>query len=262
MAANVLTAAATALDFGAEIADAVWDEVMSGHLTGGSTGAALNAAGSAGDPWTTTLPGAYTGSQAGKMLADILTDTAEIGAAGAGLTALAPATNLTTLTNYVDTEVATIVTQTTAASIRTALGLVSANLDSQLGTISTKTNNLTFTGDDVHTVVHVMVANVISAGTISPDAIGADEISAAAVTKIQAGLSTLTASQVWDLADGIETGLTPRQAMRIDTAALCGKISGAGGNTATFRNVGDTKNRIVATVDIDGNRTAVTTDAT
>lgn len=70
----------------ATIADAVWDEALSGHLAAGSTGEALNAAGSAGDPWTTSLPGAYTGSQAGKMLSDILTDTAEIGAAGAGLT--------------------------------------------------------------------------------------------------------------------------------------------------------------------------------
>ncbi len=69
-------------------ADAVWDEVISGHLTAGTTGAALNAAGSSGDPWTTTLPGAYTGSQAGKILSDIVTDTAEIGAAGAGLTAV------------------------------------------------------------------------------------------------------------------------------------------------------------------------------
>jgi hypothetical protein len=65
----------TAPPTAAAIADAVWDEASGDHLAAGSTGAALNAAGSAGDPWTTTLPGAYTGSQAGKMLADILTDT-------------------------------------------------------------------------------------------------------------------------------------------------------------------------------------------
>jgi hypothetical protein len=59
----------------ATIADAVWDEASGDHLAAGSTGASLNAAGSAGDPWTTTLPGTYSGSQAGKMLADILTDT-------------------------------------------------------------------------------------------------------------------------------------------------------------------------------------------
>jgi hypothetical protein len=65
----------TAPPTAAAIADAVWDEASGDHLAAGSTGAALNAAGSAGDPWTTTLPGAYTGSQAGKILADILTDT-------------------------------------------------------------------------------------------------------------------------------------------------------------------------------------------
>jgi hypothetical protein len=59
----------------ATIADAVWDEASGDHLAAGSTGAALNAAGSAGDPWTTTLPGTYSGSQAGKILADILVDT-------------------------------------------------------------------------------------------------------------------------------------------------------------------------------------------
>lgn len=57
------------------IADAVWDEALSGHTTAGSTGEALNAAGGAGDPWITALPGSYTGSQAGKILADILADT-------------------------------------------------------------------------------------------------------------------------------------------------------------------------------------------
>jgi hypothetical protein len=59
----------------ATIADAVWDEASGDHLAAGSTGASLNAAGSAGDPWTTTLPGTYSGSQAGKILADILVDT-------------------------------------------------------------------------------------------------------------------------------------------------------------------------------------------
>lgn len=50
------------------IADQVWDEVLSGHLTSGTTGAGLNAAGAAGDPWSTTLPGAYGAGTAGKIL--------------------------------------------------------------------------------------------------------------------------------------------------------------------------------------------------
>lgn len=56
----------------ADIADAVWDEVLSGHLTGGTTGNALNAAGAAGDPWTTTLPGAYSAGTAGNIIGNRL----------------------------------------------------------------------------------------------------------------------------------------------------------------------------------------------
>ena len=51
-----------------QIADQVWDEVLAGHLAAGSCGAGLNAAGSAGDPWTTTLPGSYADGSAGKIL--------------------------------------------------------------------------------------------------------------------------------------------------------------------------------------------------
>lgn len=51
------------------IADGVWDEQISGHLSAGSTGEKLNSAGGAGDPWSTNVPGAYTPGQAGYVLA-------------------------------------------------------------------------------------------------------------------------------------------------------------------------------------------------
>lgn len=57
------------------IADQVWDEALAGHLTAGSTGAALNAAGAAGDPWSTTIPGAYGAGTAGKIVGDNLNAT-------------------------------------------------------------------------------------------------------------------------------------------------------------------------------------------
>ena len=56
----------------AQAADAVWDEPISGHLTSGSTGAALNAAGSSGDPWATPLPGSYGAGTAGNILGNRL----------------------------------------------------------------------------------------------------------------------------------------------------------------------------------------------
>jgi hypothetical protein len=52
--------------------DAVWDEPIAGHLTAGSTGAALNGAGAAGDPWGTALPGAYAAGTAGDIIGNRL----------------------------------------------------------------------------------------------------------------------------------------------------------------------------------------------
>lgn len=66
-----------------------------------------------------------------------------------------------------------------------------------------------------------------------------------------------------DRVNAIETGLTPRQAQRLQTAAAAGKLAGAATTTVTVRNaVADNKDRITATVDVDGNRTAVATDLT
>lgn len=50
-----------------------------------------------------------------------------------------------------------------------------------------------------------------------------------------------------------------REILNVVSAVLAGKSSGGGTNTIVFRDTGDTKNRISATVDADGNRTAVGT---
>lgn len=52
----------------AVVADAVWDELLAGHAIAGSSGAALSAAGSAGDPWSTVLPGSYPANTAGYII--------------------------------------------------------------------------------------------------------------------------------------------------------------------------------------------------
>lgn len=94
------------------IADQVWDEVLSGHLTGGTTGAALNGAGSAGDPWTTSLPGAYSAGTAGYIVGTNLNATVSSRLASASYTA-----------------------PLDASGVRSAVGLASANLDTQLAAI-------------------------------------------------------------------------------------------------------------------------------
>ena len=62
------------------------------------------------------------------------------------------------------------------------------------------------------------------------------------------------------LADGDIDGYTLEEAMKICLAALAGKVSGAGTTSITIRSADDTADRIVATVDTNGNRSAVTLD--
>lgn len=65
-----------------------------------------------------------------------------------------------------------------------------------------------------------------------------------------------------DKAAGVETGFTVRQTLRLMAAVLLGKASGMDTTTAIFRDLADSKDRISAVVDSDGNRTSVTRDAT
>lgn len=117
-----------------------------------------------------------------------------------------------------------------------------------------------------------IASNAITSAKVATDAIGAAQLAADAVTEIQSGLATSAAvaalptangnaDALLDRAAGVETGLTVRQAMRLMAAALFGKASGLDTTTAVFRDTGDTKNRISAIVDANGNRTAVTLDA-
>ena len=69
------------------------------------------------------------------------------------------------------------------------------------------------------------------------------------------GLNNLSASDI--LSAETETGLELKQAIQIITA-LAMKASGGGTSTISFRNYGDSKNRLVMTVDEDGNRSKVT----
>jgi hypothetical protein len=70
-------------------------------------------------------------------------------------------------------------------------------------------------------------------------------------------------AEVLDSASGVETGLTVRNALRLLSAVLAGELSGADTTTITIRNaVADSKDRVTATVDANGNRTAITYDLT
>lgn len=63
--------------------------------------------------------------------------------------------------------------------------------------------------------------------------------------------------------DNDGTAISLEGAMKLLLSAASGEVSGAGTTTVTIRDIADSKDRIVATVDPDGNRTAIgTRDAT
>lgn len=70
----------------------------------------------------------------------------------------------------------------------------------------------------------------------------------------------LAATSVWTRS--LETGLTVEEAIRVILSSAAAKASGLDTLTPVFRDINDTKNRISATTDAFGNRSAVTIDGT
>lgn len=136
--------------------------------------------------------------------------------------------------------------------------------------------------------------NAIGAAQIAADAIGASELAADAVNEILTALNNVSASEVavavWTealeahiasgsaaealdaaaiktgyklAADGVDlvaadASINLRQAVSLILAALAGKISGAETATVTIKGADNATTRILATVDANGNRTAMT----
>lgn len=156
----------------ADIADAVWDEDLTGHTTTDTAGKVLSDAGSAGDPWSTSLPGSYSAGTAGKILGDNLDAAVSTRLATSGYTAPANAdiSSIKTKTDNLPSDpadasdvsdalsalqshgdstwsTATGFSTLTQANIRTAVGLASANLDTQLTGINTNVDDVETYGD-------------------------------------------------------------------------------------------------------------------
>ena len=118
----------------------------------------------------------------------------------------------------------------------------------------------------------------VKVSSMDTDVLAAAAVKADAVTKIQAGLSTLAAGAAMtltsgertsvadallDRADAIETGITPRGALRVVVADAAGQVANANTDAPLIKNPAGTKTRITdSAVDVDGNRGAPTLDLT
>jgi hypothetical protein len=84
------------------------------------------------------------------------------------------------------------------------------------------------------------------------------------IPAIKAITDTLTLAAIADAVhdEVVDGSLTSRQAQKLLIGVLAGKSNGGGSATVHFRDSADAKNRVTATVDANGNRTAVTLDVT
>ena len=89
---------------------------------------------------------------------------------------------------------------------------------------------------------------------------GTDGVVVAAASKTGYQLSAAGVDDIFD--EVVEGSYTLRQYLRGYASALLGELAGAATVTVTVRDTADTKDRITATVDADGNRSAVTLDLT
>jgi len=110
-------------------------------------------------------------------------------------------------------------------------------IDTEVGAIKVKTDQLVFT-----------VANQVDANAL------------AVADKTGYRLSATGVDDILD--EAVEGTRTMRQMLRGFASALLSKLSGAATSTVTIRDIDDTKNRVTATVDASGNRSAVTLDLT
>ncbi len=169
------------------------------------------------------------------------------------------------------------------AATATALATVDSNVDAILvDTGTTLPNQITGLNDfnpASDTVARVTLVDTTTvntdmrgtdgANTTAPNTVVPDEAgTAAALHATTDGLIT-TVDTVVDalptlaeiLAGGNVDGYTLEETLKLCLAGLAGKLSGAATATITIRAADDSKDRITATVDADGNRSAVTLDA-
>lgn len=115
--------------------------------------------------------------------------------------------------------------------------------------------------DDVG--VWVQVVSATTGGLTNLDATVSSRATQTSVDTIDDFVDTEVAAikAKTDLIPGTIDGKTFIQGWTLAMAALFGKASGLATTTAIYRAVDDSKDRITATVDADGNRTALTLDA-
>lgn len=226
----------------AAIADQVWEEAIADHSgTGGSTAEQLAAAGAAGDPWSTALPGAYGAGTAGNILgnnldapiSDVPTaaeNRAEMDSNSTQLAAIVADTNELQTDDY-PTTLATLATAAELAKVpksdgtatwnATALGSIQSEATDALNAYDPPTRaELTTDTNSVLTAVGDVPTNSELATALA----AADDAVLAAI----AALNNLSAAEVnAEVVDALatDTYAEPGQGTPAATASLAAKLN-------------------------------------
>lgn len=186
-------------------------------------------------------------------------------------------TSFVTPTNLTAAQIATGVWQdTTAGDFTTALsvgksvmngvslgtGLTVAAVSGAVGSVTGAVGSVTGAVGSVTGAVGSVTGNVGGnvVGTVASVVGAVGSVTGLTASNLDATVSSVKAKT--DLIPGTQDGYTFAQFMLAIGAALGGKASGMATTTAVFRSMNDSKDRITATVDANGNRTAVTLDLT
>ena len=185
---------------------------------------------------------------------DIILDTAELQADWADggrldliLDATATQASVDALNDLDATDI-----QTAAAAALTAYdGPTNAEMDAGFTSLTTLINGLNNFDPANDTVAHVTLVDTTTTNT---DMRGTDS----AYTGTPPSENDI-ATAILDLANGVETGVTVRQALRAIAAVLAGQIDNANESSETYEAIGNAgTNRVTVTVDEDGNRSSFT----
>jgi hypothetical protein len=193
-----------------------------------------------------TKIGTPAGASLAADIAAIEAQTDDIGAAGAGLTAVPwnPAWDAEVQSEVADALDAAIPGVPTANSINERIKTMDdADIPAAVAGVQADTNDLqtrvpaALVGGRMDAIASVIGADALDAAALKTDA----------VTELVNAL----------LAGVIEGAVTLKQSLQLSNAAAAGKLSGAGTTAIALRNLADTLDRIAATVDASGNRSAV-----
>jgi len=239
------------------IATAVWNKDISAVATAGYAGTILNAVSTAAALTTaqtdlTTLVGRLTATRAGYLdnLSAAAPTASTVASAVWNLNISAIAT-----AGLAGTYLNTMITPTSVWAHGTRTLTAGTNIVLAKGTGITGFNDIAATA--------IVSNGAITTASGKVSGVALVDLTTDVTTKtgyaLTSGERTSIGTALLDLTDGVETGITMRQATRAISAAVLGQVSGGGTGSETFRALGNpATTRAVVAATTQGNRTAVT----